>query len=100
MDLRKQNEKSNALPEIFRPIMWSYNFAKIDIEKDKKIVIVNSINYGTFEHWRWLSRQYEKNIIHDIMSQISASEIRPQALKLASLIFSIPKLNYASRGAK
>ena len=85
------------LPQFFRSLLWSYNFSEIDSEKDKKLIIVNAINYGDLEHWRWLVRQYGKETVKNTLENIPATEIRPRALKLAALIFSLRRLNHAPR---
>ena len=86
------------LPEFFKPILWSYNFPAIDSEKNKKVIIVNTINYGDLKHWRWLMQHYGEDTIKEILEQIPSSEIRPRALRLAAAIFSIKNFNYAPRG--
>jgi len=92
--------KNRILPDFFRPILWSYDFSAIDPEKDKKTIIVNTINYGNLVHWRWINKYYGQETIKKILEQIPVSEIRPRVFRLASLIFSLDNLNYAPRGAK
>lgn len=87
-------------PEFFRPILWSYDFNNINPQKDKKTIIVNAINYGNLNHWRWLVQYYGKNEIKKILSKIPVTEIRPRVLKLTSIIFNIKNFNYASRGIR
>jgi hypothetical protein len=94
------DKKQPELPDFFEPIMWSYSFPDIDTEKNKKTIIVNTINYGNLNHWKWLKKNYGTKTIQDVLAGISATELRPPALKLASLIFSITNLNYAPRGTK
>ena len=86
------------LPEFFKPILWSYDFPAIDSEKNKKVIIVNTINYGDLKHWHWLIQHYGKEAVKDVLEQIPSSEIRPRALCLATTIFSIKNFNYAPRG--
>lgn len=91
---------NKRLPTFFKPILWSYDFSKIDSVKNKKTIIVNAINYGDLRHWKWISRYYGKKEIQNDLKEISASEIRPRALKLASILFSVNTFNYAPRGVK
>ena len=88
------------LPKYFEPILWSYNFSAIDPERDKKTIIINAINYGDLEHWRWLMRQYGKDVIKDVLEHIPVTEIRPRAMRLATLIFSLQHVNHVSRSAQ
>lgn len=96
---RKQLKKTD-LPDFFRPILWSYNFSSIDSEKDKKTIIVNAINYGDLKHWKWVKENYGAEPVRQILGNITATELRPPALRLASIIFSVKNFNYAPRGAK
>lgn len=96
-----QKEKTNnKLPKFFKPLFWSYNFSSIDSEKDKERIIVNTINYGNWEHWQWLIKYYGKDRVKKLLTNIPASEFRKRALQLISLLLSIKEIKYASRGAK
>ncbi|MCD5396235.1 MAG: hypothetical protein LR000_00990 [Candidatus Pacebacteria bacterium] len=88
------------LPKLFKNILYSYKFSSIDPQKHKKEIIVSTINYGGWEHWRQLFRIYSKKEIKKIIKETPKSEFRPQALKLISLLLNLPKQNYASRSTK
>lgn len=75
------------LPEIFRPILWSYDFEKCDPEKMKNTIISNTITYGNLEHWRWIKSFYGVPEVQKTLSNISVSAIRPSAIKLANMMF-------------
>ncbi len=92
--------KKQKLPKNFKYLLWSYNFSKIDLERDKKRIIINTINYGDWEHWRWILKYYGAKKLKKIIENIPASEFRQRALKLISLLLKIKKMKYASRGAK
>jgi Family of unknown function (DUF6922) len=86
------------VPEIFKPILWSYDFDQIDPAKHAKSIIVNAINYGTLAHWRWLRAHYGADRVRSIIGSIPATEIRPRAQRLAALVFGIDRFNHAPRG--
>ena len=94
----KAKQKNTILPKSFKPLLWSYNFSKIDPDKNRGIIILNSINYGDFYHWRWLAQYYGKIAVAKELSRIPATAMRPRARKLACLIFNIKEFNYAPRG--
>ena len=98
----KDNLTTNKhlLPDFFKPLLWSYDFSVMDANKHQKTIIVNAINYGTLDHWRWLNKFYGQPVIKKILEQIPATEIRSRAWKLVSLMFSVKKPNYAPRGVK
>jgi len=90
---------ASRLPASFKTILWSYDFATLDPEVDKKTIIVQSINYGDLTHWRWLITHYGKETVHDIIETIPATEFRPRALRLATFLFAVRHLNHVPRGA-
>jgi len=95
--MKKEKAK---LPVFFKPILWSYDFAKMDAEKHKKTIITNTINYGNLKQWKWIANYYGKQILQKEFDKIPQSAIRPQALKLASILFSIKPSKYVSRSTK
>ena len=94
------SEQNKSLPVFFKPILWSYNFSDIEAEKHREIIIVNAINYGDLKHWRWLVSNYGRSVVAEALRKIPATEIRPSARRLASIIFSINDFNYVLRGPK
>jgi hypothetical protein len=90
---------SAQLPPSFRPLLWSYDFAALDPEKDRKTIIINTINYGDLPHWRWLIQYYGKDEIRAILSAIPGAELRPHAQRLAGIVFSLTQLHHVPRGA-
>lgn len=90
----------SKLPQNFKPLFWSHRFSLIDPVKHKKTIITNTINYGRWEHWQWIIKNYGKREVKKIIEESPASEFRPRALKLISLLLGIKKLKYASRSAK
>jgi hypothetical protein len=88
-----------VLPEFFRPILWSYNFDKLDPKKNASTIILQAINYGTLAHWKWIRHFYGEEKIREIVSKMPATAIRPQALRLATLLFNVTTSTHASRGS-
>ena len=56
-----------TLPETFRPLLWSYDFSRIDPLRHKKTIIVQALNYGTLAQWRWLVESYGRDGIRDLV---------------------------------
>jgi hypothetical protein len=86
-------------PETLRPLFWSYDFSRIDLDRHQKTIIVQVLNYGTFSQWRWLIDTYGRDTVRAIIGQIPATEIKPRTHRLASLAFDVPRFNYAPRGS-
>jgi len=92
--------RDKTIPNFFKPLFWSYNFDNIRPGKDKKTIIVNSINYGDLKHWKWLSDNYGKAGVAEVLAKVSASALRDRVRKLAGIIFKVKKFNYAPRGSR
>ncbi|PJB09292.1 hypothetical protein CO121_00770 [bacterium (Candidatus Gribaldobacteria) CG_4_9_14_3_um_filter_36_15] len=89
--------KNSKLPLFFKPLFWSYKFSSIDPQRDKKRIIINTINYGNWKHWCWITKFYGKGKVKKIIEETPRTEFRAPALKLISLLLGIKKLKYASR---
>ncbi len=93
------NNKNSQLPSFFKPLFWSYEFSSIDPGRDKKTIIINTINYGKWKDWLWLIKFYGEKTFKKTFQEIPATEFRKPALKLICLLLNIKKLRYASRSA-
>jgi len=91
--------KAQKLPEDITPFLWSYDVSRLDIKHDKNRIVINTINYGNLRHWKWLIEIYSKEEVKKIIEETPASEFRPGALKLISLLLEISHRSYAPRGA-
>ena len=89
-----------TLPESFKSIFWSYDFSKIDTAKMQKTIIVNTLNYGNLEHWKWIRNFYGDDKIRSILSLIPVTEIRDTTKALIEILFGFNNWNYAQRGSK
>jgi len=87
------------IPSFFKPVFWSYDFKTLDADKDKRRVIINTVNYGNWQHWLWIMKNYDRGQIKEIIKNTPLTEFRPGALKLISILIGIRKLKYASRDA-
>ena len=47
-------KKKTKLPKDFKPLLWNYDFSKIDPEEDIERIIINTVNYGNWKRWQWL----------------------------------------------
>ena len=92
--------EKNTIPSFFAPLLWSYDFDLIDAEKDKKRIIINSVNYGKWLHWAWIVKTYGRAGVSEVIVNTPASEFRPRALRLISLLLGVKQPRYASRSAR
>ena len=84
-------------PEWIRRFYWWGDSSLLDLQTDRKTIVVQIINFGRWEHWVWLGSTYGTKTLRTIIQYIPASEFRPRALRLISLILGIRRMKYASR---
>ena len=87
----------SILPLSLKPLFWSYDFSKLDPRQNIRLIIINIINYGNWEHWQWLINFYGEDKVIRIIEETPRSEFRRPALKLISLLLGVKKQRYASR---
>ena len=88
------------LPQKFKSLFWSYDFSSIDTQEHRQRIIINTINYGNWEHWQWIFNHYGEKEVKRIIENVPVSEFRKRALKLVCLLLKIKKMKYVSRSAK
>jgi len=92
--------KPKKLPKFFKKLFWWCDFSKIDPEKAKNLVVVQTINYGDLKHWKWLIKYYKPQRLKKIIQEIPQSEFRKSAFKLICLFLNIKETKYETRSAK
>lgn len=55
------------LPKQFQRVLWSYDINKLDKEEDKKEIIVQTLNYGTWEDLKLLFKIYPEKDIKEVV---------------------------------
>lgn len=90
----------DKLPAFFKSILWSYDVDKIEPQKAKKEIIVNTFNYGDWRHVQWIIKYYGRQKVLEIIQETPASEFRPPALELAKILLGIEQVMYVSRSDK
>lgn len=77
------------IPAEVRPFLWSYDIDSLDLERDKKRIITNVLNFGTKEATDWLFRTYSPDDIRDAVSRPFHGEWDRKSLSFWSLIFGV-----------
>lgn len=79
--------KIKQIPAYFRPILWSYNFEKLDPQKNQRDIILNTLNYGNLVRWFWILKSYGKVRVWHFVKQSRPTELRLGARRLAKIIY-------------
>lgn len=89
--------KKVRLPLSFRPLLWGLDWNMLDAEHDREDIVVNTLNEGTVDQWRWIRAAYGDVIIRSILKRRMASEFHPESIQLARIVFGIKDLRNARR---
>lgn len=84
-----------CLPDMFRPVLWSYRFEDVDPDKHQSEIIVQTINHGSLKHWRWIIQYYGKEIIREVLGRRLVTEFNPESRNLAQLLFNLDHFRHA-----
>lgn len=105
---RNKGEKSPQLnvgqsrqrvPQSFRPLLWSLRWRDIDIDTDKEDIILNTVNDGSLEQWRWLIATYGRDTVREVLEKRLSTELHPESRNLAKVVFGIRNLAHARKNS-
>ncbi len=88
------------LPKHLAPFFWSSDLKEINLEKDKKRVITNILNFGSKKATDWLFKKYDKKSIKQIVQNPSPGEWNNKSLNLWRVVFNIKNSKIPSRKIK
>lgn len=91
---REEEGGRYKLPEMFRPLLWWLDWEALEVEEDKEDIILAAVNNGQLDHWRWLIKVYGKEEIRRVLETRLVTEVYPESLNLARLVFGVNKLRY------
>ena len=91
--------QEQKLPDFFAPILWSYTMGALDIKKNQRLIITQTINYGSWKHWQWIASTYRKDEVRHVLSLLPETSFRASAFYLATLVFKVDQTHHALRGA-
>ncbi len=77
------------IPTCIHPFLWSYDVAKMDLDRDKKRIITNVLNLGTAQATDWLFETYSKEEIKDAITNPFAGEWNKKSLHYWSMILDV-----------
>ncbi len=76
----------NTLPASVRATLWSYDTDKLNTERDKSRIILQTLNHGSIEAVAWLQATYSKQDLIDVVRHSSVGEWTKKSLNYWSLI--------------
>jgi hypothetical protein len=55
------------VPAQFQPCLWSYDIKKMDLGRDKELIITQVLNYGTWDDLKLLYKLYSEQDIKKVV---------------------------------
>ena len=77
------------LPNFLQSALWSYNIKKMDVDKDKKLIMEQILNYGTWKQLKWLLNNYSWREIKNVVKNPARGCWRDDVLNYWLLFFNI-----------
>jgi len=84
---------SPLTPQSVKAVLWSYDLNVLEVQKDKKIIISQVLNFGSEEAIKWLFKKYRFMDIEQIANTIPLFQWNKKSLSLWKLILSINPKN-------
>lgn len=81
--------ENKKIPQYLKPFLWSFDFEKLDLERDKKRIITNVLNFGTKQATDWLFSVYNNKTIVDVLENPLPGEWNSKSLNFWGLIFGV-----------
>ena len=57
-----------ALPNFLQPYLASYDLSKLDVRRDKQLIITQILNKGNYQALHWLGKTYSRKEIKEEIS--------------------------------
>lgn len=59
--------KDSKLPEFLKSVLWSYDFSKMDRNRDWRLIISQGLNYGDETVVSWIRENYTEDQIKQVV---------------------------------
>lgn len=77
------------VPLSFKPFLWSYDFDKLDLEKNKQTIIMQILYFGNIKQWRELFHIYGYDQVKNIFKNSRPDEWQYKAINFWKLKFDL-----------
>ncbi len=89
MSINSFSSSISGLPQSVKAVLWSYEHDHIELQKHKKIIIFQVLNFGSQGAIKWLFHQYGFAEVKRIADTVPLSQWNKKSLSLWKLILSI-----------
>ena len=81
--------KTNTLPLSFKPYLWSYDFEKLDKEKNKTTIIQSLLEFGKLEDTKKMFKIYTKTEIKNVLKKMRPNPFDKKSLNYWKLMLDL-----------
>ena len=78
-----------AIPACAHLALWSYDIARLDMIRDRAIIIKNVLDFGTKEATDWVRQIYTAEDIREVIIHTPRSSWDKKSLALWTLLYSV-----------
>jgi hypothetical protein len=82
-------QEHTSVPDFVAPFLWSYDVAKMDINKDKTVIITNVLNLGTRQATDWLCHVYSVDTLRSVVAYPAPGQWNKRSLNYWSIVFDV-----------
>lgn len=79
----------NGLPQSVNALLWSYKLDHIEVQKHKKIIISQVLNFGSEASIEWLFKKYGFDLVTKIANSIPLFQWNKKSLSFWKLVLPI-----------
>jgi len=83
-----KNKKFKILQKL-QKVLWSYDVRDLDLKKDKKYIITQVLNYGTWEDIKLLYKLYSEKDIKEVVKNPRRGVWFEKVLNFWTLMFNV-----------
>lgn len=87
----------NELPQSVKATLWSYDLSGINLQKHKKLIISQVLNFGSLEAVSWLFSNYSSQEIKESALSLPLGAWDKKSLNLWSLFLNLDKTQFKNR---
>ena len=92
--------RKRDLPDDVKQVLWSYDTTKIDLDKHRRLIVGQVLNYGSRKATDWLFEHYSQEEVANIAKTIPSGQWDKKSLALWSLVLNITPTTKASAMAQ
>lgn len=85
------------LPESVKATLWSYDLNEIDLQKHKRLIISQVLNFGSLDAISWLFSNYSSGEIKEAALSLPLGSWDEKSLNIWMLYFNLNKSQFKNR---